>query len=87
MAAEKAGKGGSGEGGKDAKANGSIKKSKNSGDDKENELSEEDQRLKDDLNLMVERISDPEPGIVANALKARPSKTHRGCLCTPCLTR
>lgn len=55
---------------KDAKANRDAKKSKNSNDHKENELSEEDQRLKDDLNLMVERISDTEPGIVANALKA-----------------
>lgn len=76
MAADKSGKEGSGDGGKDAKANENITKSKNSGDNKENELSEEDQRLKDDLNLMVERISDPKAGIVANALKARSSRTH-----------
>lgn len=55
--------------GKDTKAEGDAKKSRNK-DKNENELSEEDQRLKDDLNLMVERLSDSEPGIVTNALKA-----------------
>lgn len=36
----------------------------------ENELSEEDQALKDNLDLMVERTKDVEPGIQANAIQA-----------------
>ncbi len=45
-------------------------------EEKENELSEEDQRLKDDLNLMVTRLEDSEPGLVANALMVGPIESQ-----------
>ena len=35
----------------------------------ENELSEEDQALKDNLDMMVERTQDVETGIQANAIQ------------------
>jgi hypothetical protein len=36
----------------------------------EEELSEEDQRLKDDLELMVERVGDAEPGVQLLAIES-----------------
>lgn len=71
--------------GKDAKdaaaAGKDAKKGKQAKPD-ENELSEDDQALKDNLDLMVERSRDVEPGIQANAIQARhlerfrPAKEH-----------
>ena len=46
-------------------------KGKEKAEDKEAELSEEDQELKANLELMVERSRDADPGIAANALEAR----------------
>ena len=48
-------------------------KGKEKAEDKEAELSEEDQELKANLELMVERSRDADPGIAANALEARAS--------------
>mmetsp|Transcript_16474 Transcript_16474/g.49335 ORF Transcript_16474/g.49335 Transcript_16474/m.49335 type:complete len:898 (+) Transcript_16474:187-2880(+) len=56
--------------GADKKKEDAPKKKKTKQEEQENELSEEDQRLKDDLDLMVTRLEDPEPGLVANAIKA-----------------
>jgi hypothetical protein len=39
----------------------------------ENELSEEDQALKDNLDMMVERTGDAEAGIQANAIQVCPA--------------
>lgn len=55
------------------------KKKKSKQDEQENELSEEDQRLKDNLDLMVTRLEDAEAGLVANALKVwmwRSQRSH-----------
>ena len=49
-------------------------KGKEKAEDKEAELSEEDQELKANLELMVERSRDADPGIAANALEARTSR-------------
>jgi len=48
-------------------------KGKEKAEDKEAELSEEDQELKANLELMVERSRDADPGIAANALEVRAS--------------
>ena len=45
-------------------------KGKDKPEDKEAELSEEDQELKANLELMVERSRDADAGIAANALEA-----------------
>jgi hypothetical protein len=57
---------------KDAKQDGeeaaASKRGKQSKPD-DNELSEEDQALKDNLDMMAERTRDVEPGIQANAIQ------------------
>ena len=54
--------------GKDGEDAAAPKKGKQAKAD-ENELSEEDQALKDNLDMMVERTRDVEPGIQANAIQ------------------
>ncbi len=52
-----------------------AKKPKKSKLDEKDELSDEDQALKDNLDLMVERTKDVEPGIQANALQVLPQSS------------
>lgn len=54
--------------GKDGEDAAPAKKGKQAKAD-ENELSEEDQALKDNLDMMVERTRDVEAGIQANAIQ------------------
>lgn len=77
--------------GADKKKEDAPKKKKTKQEEQENELSEEDQRLKDDLDLMVTRLEDPEPGLVANAIKVGAlaidlSKVQTHAVCTGLLT-
>ena len=46
-----------------------VKKAKKGKIDEMDDLSEEDQMLKDNLDLMVTRTKDKEPGIQANAIQ------------------
>ena len=52
-------------------------KGKDKVEDKEAELSEEDQELKANLELMVERSRDPDAGIAANALEVTAAALSR----------
>lgn len=47
---------------KDGKADKKMDNKKKKDEEKEAELSDEDQELKRNLDLMVERVSDPDPG-------------------------
>ena len=64
---------------KDGKLTGKAKQQ-----DTEPDLSEEDQELKANLEMMVERARDKDSGIQANALEARASFRHSDCTALGC---
>ena len=55
------------EGDKPKEKDGKGKDGKKKDEDKEPELSEEDLELKKNLDLMVERVADPDPGVWLSA--------------------